>query len=200
MGTRGFMGVVIDDEMKIGYMHWDSYPDGVGKDVLETLRALLLVDTNDDVAKLARGLKVVKQDTPPTAAERAALAEYADQGVSTRDLGEWYVLLRKTQGNFGEMLRAGYIEDASDFPYDSLYAEWGYLVDFDTKTFEAYEGFQTKPHDLGRFAKGSGPDRMKSLGHNYFPCALAGMWSFDALPTSDEFVSALDRSDDEDED
>src|SRR5688572_15254939 len=71
MGTRGFMGVVIDGEMKIGYMHWDSYPDGVGKDVLETLRALLLVDTNDDVAKLARGLKVVKQDTPPTAAEKA---------------------------------------------------------------------------------------------------------------------------------
>lgn len=197
MGTRGFMGVVIDGEMKIGYMHWDSYPDGVGKDVLETLRALLLVDTNDDVAKLARGLKVVKQDTPPTPEEREALAGYADQGVSTKSLDEWYVLLRKTHGNFGETLRAGYIEDASDFPYDSLYAEWGYLVDFDTKTFEAYEGFQHKPHNLGRFAKGSGPDRTKALGHNYFPCALVGMWSFDALPTSDEFVSALEREDED---
>jgi len=199
MGTRGFMGLVIDGQQKIGYMHWDSYPSGVGVDVLETLRALLLVDSGDNVAKLARGLKVVKQDTPPTAEEKHVLADYADRNVSTKELDEWYVLLRKTHGNLGDTLKAGYIEDASDFPYDSLYAEWGYLVDFDTKTFEAYEGFQTKPHTLGRFATGNGPDRTKSLGHNYYPCKLVGMWSFDALPTSEDFTAALEH-DDEDED
>lgn len=39
-----------------------------------------------------------------------------------------------------------------------------------------------------------------TLGHNYFPCALVGMWTFDNLPETDAFVKALEPGDDEDED
>lgn len=199
MGTRGFMGLVIDGQQKIGYVHWDSYPEGLGASTLEALRTLLLADSGDQVATLARQLEVVKSDTKPSREQQERLADYADTNVSTKSLDEWYVLLRRTHGDLVQTLKAGVVEDASDFPYDSLYAEWGYIVDLDTKVFEAYRGFQHKPHDLGRFAKGSGPDRTRSLGHNYYPCALVGMWSFDNLPTSDEFVSALAEPD-EDED
>lgn len=38
MGTRGFVGFVIDGQEKIGYNHFDSYPDGLGVDVLSWLR------------------------------------------------------------------------------------------------------------------------------------------------------------------
>ena len=31
MGTRGFMGLVIDGQPKIGYVHWDSYPSESSK-------------------------------------------------------------------------------------------------------------------------------------------------------------------------
>lgn len=199
MGTRGFMGLVIDGQQKIGYVHWDSYPSGLGKDMLEALRTLLLADSGDQVATLARQLEVVTQDTPPSREQQERLGDYADTNVSTKALDEWYVLLRRTHGDLVATLKAGYIEDAADFPYDSLYAEWGYLIDFDTKTFEAYRGFQHRPHTLGRFATGSGPDRMKSLGHNYYPCALVGMWTFDNLPDTDAFVKALE-TEDEDED
>lgn len=196
MGTRGFMGLVIDGEQKIGYVHWDSYPDGLGVSTLDALRTLLLADSGDQVATLARQLEVVKSDTKPNREQQERLADYADTNVSTKSLDEWYVLLRHTHGNLVQTLKAGYIEDASDFPYDSLYAEWGYIIDLDTKVFEAYRGFQHAPHGLGRFASGTGPDRMKTLGHNYFPCALVGMWSFDALPTTDEFLKALEEDED----
>ena len=199
MGTRGFMGLVIDGQSKIGYVHWDSYPYGLGVSTLEALRTLLLADSGDQVATLARQLEVVKSDTKPSLEQQERLADYADTNVSTKSLDEWYVLLRRTHGNLVRTLKAGYIEDASDFPYDSLFAEWGYLIDCDTKVFEAYRGFQDAPHTLGRFATGTGPDRMKTLGHHYYPCALVGMWSFDALPTNDEFLTALEENDDDED-
>lgn len=200
MGTRGFMGLVIDGQQKIGYVHWDSYPDGLGASTLDALRTLLLADSGDQVATLARRLEVVKSDTKPSREQQERLADYADMNVSTQQLDEWYVLLRRTHGDLVQTLKAGVIEDASDFPYDSLYCEWGYLIDFDTRTFEAYRGFQHKPHKLGRFASGDYPDRSKALGHSYFPVALVGMWTFDNLPETDAFVKALEPGDDEDED
>ena len=66
MGTRGFMGLVIDGQPKIGYVHWDSYPSGLGASTLDALRTLLLADSGDQVATLARQLEVVKSDTTPS--------------------------------------------------------------------------------------------------------------------------------------
>lgn len=199
MGTSGFMGIVVDGKQKIGYAHWDAYPAALGCDTLDALRTLLAEDRKG-ARKRAQALKVVTQDTPPTPDEQRALARFADQGVSTKALDEWYVLLRRTQGDLGAVLDAGYVEDASQAPYDSLYSEWGYLVDFDAKVFEVYKGFQTRPHAQGRFATGSGPDRLKVLGRNYYPCALIGAWAFDALPTNAAFVAQTDPEEEDEND
>jgi hypothetical protein len=199
MGTRGFMGLVIDGQAKIGYVHWDSYPEGLGASTLDALRTLLLADSGDQVATLARRLEVVSPETKPSREQQERLADYADMNVSTKSLDEWYVLLRRTHGDLVATLKAGYVEDASEFPYSSLFCEWGYLIDFDTKTFEAYRGFQHEPHTLGRFATGTDPDRTKLLGHDYYPCALVGMWTFDNLPETDAFVRALEENDQDEE-
>lgn len=37
MGTSGLMAFVVDGNAKGGYVHWDSYPSGLGADVLEWL-------------------------------------------------------------------------------------------------------------------------------------------------------------------
>jgi hypothetical protein len=90
------------------------------------------------------------------------------------------------------MLRAGVIEDAGQFPLDSLFAEWGYVVDFDAEVFEVYRGFQDAPHDKGRFAAREPykPEHRKKV--EYWPAALVASWPMDALPDEKTFVNTVD--------
>src|SRR5687768_12201748 len=105
MGTRGFVGFVVDGTEKISYNHWDSYPSGVGLDVLEWLRGV--VSESESLHRdLAKALSVVP-DRAPTDVEREALAEFEDSRVGSAD-DFWYRLLRGTQGKPGKILRAGY--------------------------------------------------------------------------------------------
>lgn len=190
MGTRGFISFVVDGVEKTAYNHNDSYPDGLGVDVLNWLR----MAHEGAARRQARDLRAVASDSTPSAEDIERLKPYADLSVSRRSLDDWYCLLRHTQRNPAAMLDAGVIEDASHFPTDSLFAEYGYVVDFDARTLEAYVGFQRARHSEGRFADRSGPD--DSPG--YFPVRLVASWSFDALPTNNQFVDAIEP-DEEDE-
>lgn len=197
MGTRGFIGFVINGQEKITYNHWDSYPAGLGADVLSFLHNSDL----DVVRQQAADLRVVGPDSNPTEEDVERLKGYADTGVSTGKLQEWYVLLRQTQGNPALILEAGVIEDASEFPLDSLFAEWGYIIDFDANVFEVYKGFQHGPHDKGRFASRTFSDderelsRNHSTGDRYYPCALVGSFPLDLLPEARLFLATVDPND-----
>mgnify|MGYP001567924403 CR=1 FL=1 len=186
MGTRGFVGFVIGGVEKIGYVHSDAYPGGVGLDMLEWLRGV------GDLAVLAEeadALAVVHDGRKPTPEEIERLKPWTNLGVGEQSEESWYCLLRATQGEPGEILRAGFIEDADDFPTNSLHAEWGYIVDLDASTFEVYKGFQKAPPTAGRFADRPGRE------NGYYPAALVGSWPLTELPGHDDFVNALEPSD-----
>lgn len=191
MSTRGFIGFVADGNEKIGYNHSDSYPDGLGLDVLRWLRAARL----DELLAQVKNLRVVDSDAEPTDQDLERFKEFYDGNVGGRaERPTWYQLLRGTQGDPAAILRAGAIEDASGFPADSLFAEWGYVVDVDGCTFEAYVGFQQAPHNKGRFA--DRPVRESAVGI-YYPVALAASWPLDNLPCDAEFVAALEPAEDD---
>jgi hypothetical protein len=186
MGTRGFVGFVADGQTKIGYNQFDSYPSGLGEAMLSWLRGADL----DVATGLADALRVVSSETKPTAEDIAALGAWYDGHVDRQDDGSvtWYQLLRRTQGDPAAMLAAGVIEDASHFPADSLFAEYGYVVDFDTQVFEVYIGFQREPHTRGRFADMLADARFEG---RYWPVALAASWPLDQLPENGEFLRAV---------
>jgi len=187
MGTRGFIGIVVDGTEKIGYNHFDSYPSGLG---VAVLRFAASVDTT--TGDLARNLRVVTDDDMPTAEDVERLAPYANTNVGGRAATpDWYQLLRETQGDMAAILQAGVIQDAHDFPCDSLFAEWGYLIDIDAQTFEAYQGFQHEPHDKGRFADRGG------VKDGYYPCALRASWPLAVLPSEKEFLAAMSEDEEE---
>lgn len=187
MGTRGFLGFVIDGTEKITYKHSDAYPSGLGADVLSWLRKAHL----GAARRMAGELRVVDRDSQPTAEDIERLMGYARSHVSTGQLDEWYVLLRGTQGNPAAILDAGVIEDAGEFPMDSVMAEYGYLVDFDAEVFEVYRGFQREPHDKGRFADRE-PFHNPHASQQWHPCALVASFPLADLPTEDEFFAAID--------
>lgn len=157
MGTRGFVGFKVDGITKIAYNHYDSYPSGLGLDVLKWLRKEHL----GSVRRRAAELRIVEPDSRPTAEEIVRLKSYADTGVSTGRLDEWYVLLRNTQGNPGAILDAGVIEDGTG----TGGMEYGYLVDLDANEFRAYDGGPGAP--------------------------ILGTFPLDSLPSDDEFIAAV---------
>lgn len=187
MSTRGFVGFVVDGVEKIAYNHYDSYPGGLGEDV----RSWIAGTDHKDARDRASALRVVDGGSEPTDEDIKRLAYYANPNVGEkRSRPDWYQLLRETQGKPGAMLDAGVILDASKFPTDSLFAEWGYVVDFDASTLEAYRGFCRAKHDAGRFANREGRE-------GYHPVRLVASWPLASLPTREAFLSALEDDDSE---
>lgn len=169
MGTRGLMAFVIDGETKAGYVHFDSYPSGLGADVLEWLHEALNEQTGKALTKV-RALKVVNDETEPTAEQIEALKQYANMNVSSKQLDEWYVLLRECQGEPALTLEAGYMYGVSRVePYRlGCGHEYLYVVDFDKHEFTA-----------------SGYGR------------LLGNWKFDELPTREAFIAKTEPEDED---
>ena len=190
MGTRGLLGVIIDGEEKLTYQQYDSYPDGVGADVRMFLEMALTVEGVDGLRKKARRLKVVNDDMTPTAEDVAALSRYTNTKVGAQSTQDWYCLLRETQGKLDLILESGYVRDAASFAADSLFCEWGYVVDLDAEVLEVYRGFQTRPHQRGRFKDRELP-RRTAMGETYYPIALLRTWPLSQLPDVDNFVDEL---------
>lgn len=218
MGTRGAFGVIIGEQEKISYNHFDSYPDGKGVEVLGWLRNVIADDNLDVVRKLAEEATVVDDDRRPTKEDKQRLARYQDLGVASQSDDDWYVLLRHTQGDLQLMLESGYIYDGSTFPLDSLFCEWGYIVDLDTEVLEVYKGFQKTLPTKGRWAgrptkeedaenyglhleycKEQGREPWRPKVSEYKAVELVASFPFDALPSDDEFITSL-RTKDEDDD
>lgn len=190
MGTRGFIGFVVDGREKIAYNHFDSYPEGLGAQALTWVRAAS--QDMETLRQQVRGLRMVTDADEPTQEDADRLEPWTDLRVGERSADSWYCLLRRTQGDPGAMLLAGVIEDACGFPADSLFAEWGYVVDLDAETFEVYKGFQKEPHDKGRFA-----DRKSdAIETTYYPVALVATWPLNDLPSDDVFVKTFQSDDD----
>lgn len=199
MGTRGLLGFVVDGRELMTYNHFDSYPGGLGEQVLNFLRQLVKDGAVDQAAARARELKLVTDETPVTAADIEALKDWTDLGVGGLREGqtpEWYNLLRRTQGDPDAILSSGYLVDNREFARNSLFCEWAYVIDFDDRTLEVYRGFQTKPPTAGRWA-GTAPDsdvveqQTARLGNGYYPIEQVVVFGFDALPDAETFTAHL---------
>ncbi|MCI3928810.1 hypothetical protein [Streptomyces sp. AN091965] len=168
MSTRGFLGFVVDGKEKISYNQHDSQPHGLGTVVMEwAYRA-----NKKSAKEAARSLRVVTDDDVPTAKEIEHLKPYTDDVPHDGEGGPmWDELLWKIQGDPSAILDSGYLADASGFA--GHFAEWGYLVNFDTRELEVYRGHQLVPHRDGRFS------RRTSAHEGHFPVRLVGTFPLD---------------------
>jgi hypothetical protein len=211
MGTRGAFGVIIGEKEKIGYNQFDSYPSGKGLENLTWLRGIEWTSALPKFRQLATDCLLVDDKTEPTPLDIHALRGWTDLSVSTQQTDDWYCLTHETHGSIEMMLRCGYIEDFSSFPLESLFCEWGYIVDFDRNVFEVYQGFQKSRPKKGRW-KGRptvAENKINFEAHlryceendiepyqpkvpDYKAIELIASYPFNALPTDDDFL-ALER-------
>lgn len=165
MGTRGMIAVQSEGRLVGTYNHYDSYPTGLGRDIAG--EAVWMYGNRERVARQVAALRLVDEMATPSAEDRARHAATLQQ-VSTGS--DWYALLRGMQGSLKAYLDAGVMPDNLAFAHDSLFCEWAYVVDLDENVLEIYEGFQTEPHDRGRFADAE--VEPEPGGRTYYPVAL----------------------------
>lgn len=188
MGTRGIVGFALNGEVKAAYNHFDSYPGSLGLSALSYAR---LVSDWDVVKALVDTMVMVKENDAPTVKQLAKHPHLTSSGRG--EPGTWYDLMRHAQGKLAAYVQAGVMLDCEDFPADSLFCEYGYIVDLDGMTLEAYKGFQKAPHTRGRFA--ALPTREYGGSREYYPIALVATFPLGKLPADDEFLKALAEED-----
>lgn len=196
MGTRGFVGLIIDGRTKGHYRHFDSYPCAAGAEIVEEIVRADLNAWRD----AARSLLLVDEEDEPTPEHvaRAKELETTHELVGAHyDNGpNYYQLTRNAQGSIEKHFALGFMLDALDFLADSLFCEYAYIVNLDTDELEFYLGFQNKVHADGRYAS-SQPNSTE-----YFPVRLMGTILLSAVRTAPggkvvELMEWMCRGDDE---
>ena len=129
MSTRGLMGLKKDNEVKAHYNHFDSYISGLGKDIIETINNI------------------------PKSKRVEILSKAFDNITLVRDNEENYNYLKEYQGNLQAYLNGVVTKmiDNKDFIYDTLFCEYAYIINLDTKTLDITFGWHdriTKSYDL----------------------------------------------------
>ena len=165
MGTRGVCGFRINGEDLLNYQQFDSYPTGVGAKIMENIREF----SNEQLAAAAIRIQVIDDKIPPTDEQIEECKSWADTSVSSGTLKDWYCLLRKCQGTLQPFVEGmKYLANSKDFLYDSVFCEWGYIVNLDTGNLEIYRGFNKKKrNDAGRYA-----DKTMDENEQYWGCTL----------------------------
>lgn len=152
MSTRGFYGFVKNGEVKGTYNHSDSYPEWLGNNVVDYLKKKSLKDLNALFDKIV----MVENGSKPTTYYKKKYLKFSGC-EDIKNIGDWYDLLRNAQGDF-EAFDDGlkHMEDGTTFPKDSLFCEWGYLINLTTGKLEILRGFNTSlecQHSLFEWSK-----------------------------------------------
>lgn len=136
MGTRGLFGFYYKGKYYVVYNHWDSYPAGLGRIIVTQLQKAIRSNQLEEWIRLLEQLKVVDPQVPPTPEDIQKLSPYTDLGVSTQSTSDWYCLLRGCQGSLDQVLRSGYLLNATDPEGTPSWEEYAYVVNLDTRKLD----------------------------------------------------------------
>ena len=184
MGTRGTYGFRKNNVDKTTYNHFDSYPSGLGKQISEFFADADLVKLGEvfDSIQLVKHDDIVTEDIAETIP--AELSNFNVNGGKKT----FYCYLRNAQGDLSAYLKGlKYMIDNHDFITDSLFCEWGYIVNLDTGKLEVWRGFQKSPTEGNRY--GTTHDE-----GGYYPCKMVAEFTQEEIKSGafDKFVEVND--------
>lgn len=99
MGTRGILGFIILGQRYAAYNHYDSYPEGLGKGIIEFILNLT-PESYATMVRLVAELTWVEWYSKPSLdlQDRYQRLGFIDLSISSCGPEEWYSLLYKMQG------------------------------------------------------------------------------------------------------
>lgn len=199
MGTRNLTIVFDAGEYRVAqYGQWDGYPECAGIKILHFLR-----DEMDEFkfrTRLSR-FNFIEESDNDAIKKRINMA-FSD-GIGGYCFPEFS---RDTGAEILPMIQNGmtttrYLGNNLDFAADSVFCEWAYVVDFNHRTFEVFQGFNKTP--LGENERfyflndKADPSHMLANGDMFYPVKLAATFDLDNLPEDDEFLDEFKVYEDE---
>lgn len=136
MGTRGFWGVRDNGRLRTTYNHFDSYPTGLGVQMVEFIQATDMSTLGARVFDLT----MVEEGESPSPEQMQALVSAGTWAqVSTGT--DWYSALRNTQGDPQALIDSGFWMGQGFDPTQASdsWLEWGYLIDLDAGELLVYD-------------------------------------------------------------
>lgn len=143
MSTRGYLGIKKGRKLKGHYNHFDSYPSGLGHEVIDVINEIKKENRLKVLNETFDYIQLVEENTTPTKKqqEECQLAGVTNLMVSSKSLDDWYCLLRNTQGDLSLYINKviPYMIDGNNFLNDPLFCEWAYIINLNTGKLEVYE-------------------------------------------------------------
>lgn len=174
MGTRGAIGFRVNNEDKVQYNHFDSYPSYLGLEILNYIQGTNL----QALKETAERIILVEEDGIPTEEQIVECQPWTNLDVSEHSVSDWYCLLRDAQGGlnaFSEGLK--YMSDYKDFLKNSLFCEYAYIINIDEQVLEYYCGFNQKP----RIRKGRYASLRSESNNDYYGVVLLKKYPLETL-------------------
>lgn len=168
MGTRGCYGFRKNGMDKLTYNHFDSYPDWLGRKMIEFCKTTSIKEMNEIFDRLV----LVNRHNKPTQEQIKECIDFYDGSVSNQTVEDWYCLLREAQGEPSAYKNGlKYMIENNDFIKDSLFCEYAYIVNLDDNCLEFYVGFQKTPDEINRY----GTEKVDG----YYPCRMVACYPLD---------------------
>jgi hypothetical protein len=152
MGTRGVYGFRFEDEDKVTYTQFDSYPTYLGQKMMNFVLSM----TPKKMVNLFKKIKMYDEEQKPTEKDLEYFLDMWDYVKANdedtyninetflqdnRHKEELYALLRPLQLNLDLLQKFPAMIDSQRFLGDSLFCEWAYIVNLDEGKLECYKGF-----------------------------------------------------------
>lgn len=191
MSTRGIMGFSYNGELKLTYNHFDSYPSCLGVEMAQA--AVLIRNRLGHAIERFGQIEMVKQRDCPTPEQLVRVnSEWPEAEAGETD--EWYDILRTAQGDPMAWIDGGlnFMSDDQSFVRDSLFCEWGWILNLGTGHLEIYIGSQKNPHACGQFCALERTDYGPDFD-DYYPIACVAWINFGDIPESEDDIIALMR-------
>ena len=175
-GTRGAYGFFSNTKVKLTYNHFDSMPEALGKEIVAFIRKVESEKGWNKLRIAVDGATMVDENAKMTEAEAK---RYFPKKKSFPKLPTWYEALHPYM--LGKILHALYdgsvshMTDSKDFPKNSNFCDYCYVIDLNTMTFDVYIGQQKKPDPNSYFG-----DTKNAEG--FYPVRFVATWYLDAIP------------------
>lgn len=192
MGTRNLTCVVHDKKIKVAkYCQWDGYPEGQGIIILDFLREKFNKELF--IQELGKTKKATKKDIISRWKEFGVSAKSDLVSIEASDLfnAKYPFLHRNMGGAILEAIQNGEVDildNDTEFAKDSLFCEWGYVVDLDKETFEVYRGYNKEP--LSKDARFYSKDQPEEPP-KYYPIKISQTYKLCNLPSNETFLKDL---------
>lgn len=195
MGTRGINVIVANGEVKCAqYNQFDSYPSGQGATALKFLNEEMKSEFKEKVLSCAW---ITPEEHKQYWVDCGASpdSDMVDMDVSEKFKKKYLHLHRDCGADIYSLIQKSTnglkLQNTIEFAADSLFCEWGYVVDLDKNTFEIYKGFNKQP-----LVKNERFEFLNDKADNgYYPIKLVKFYSLENLPTLEQFIEDLEPDD-----